>query len=176
MDEGNCIGKNNQLPWGKIKYDMKYFKETTMFHTVIMGRKTFESLGHKPLKNRVNIVVSKHDAYYKHNYIQSNSTLIFLKSIEKTLAFCREGSENFIIGGKALYDEFWNTADRIYLTRIHKTYSDGDTFMQDIDETIYKEISRKFIQGSDREPDLTVSIYDRKYTTESQKEFLGCKS
>lgn len=117
--ENGCIGKDNKIPW-HFTEDMKWFKKNTINHPVIMGRKTFDSLG-KPLPNRMNCVLTKqkisHDGVFFYNYI--DECLNHLHRLFK--------NQCFIIGGSNIYEMFLPIANEILLTRIPGNY-DGDTF------------------------------------------------
>ena len=107
---------------------MKFFKETTMGHTVIMGRKTFESLP-KALPNRLNIVISSNS-----NYTAEGALVV--SSAEEALANA-QSEEVFIIGGGRVYSEFLPMADKLYLTEIDASCSDADTFFPFFDKSLY---------------------------------------
>lgn len=131
VSENHVIGKNNDLIWN-LPEDMKFFKDTTKGHFVIMGRKNFESIPHKyrPLPNRTNVIVTRQKNY------QAKGCII-VHSIEDALQKARDAKdqEPFIIGGGEIYDLALKNdlVDRIYLTRIHKEF-DGDTFFQILSE------------------------------------------
>lgn len=127
--ENNVIGKNNQLLW-HLPNDLKFFKNTTWAMPVIMGRKTFESLGNKPLNGRFNIIItSKKDLQPVQGKIQiAGSIQDSLKLAEET--DCKEA---FVIGGGEIFKEFMPKADKVYLTRVH-VQPDGDVYLQGFDE------------------------------------------
>lgn len=131
------IGKDNKLPW-HLPADLKYFKKLTMGHCIIMGRKTFESIG-KPLPGRTNIVVTRNK-----NYSQSNG-IIICSSLEEAYEYSRAINENeaFVIGGAEIINEALKKADKIYLTHIYENF-EGDTFLNPIDDKQWKEIKRTF--------------------------------
>lgn len=139
-DEKGCIGIDNDLPWGRIKADMRHFKNTTSNSTVIMGRKTFESMGCKPLVNRINIVltsdINNHIEKYGHH-----ENLIFINNIDYCLWLGNLYKRPiYIIGGASLYNHFWTKVNNIILTRICANYNgnpDKDAFIKPIDTTIY---------------------------------------
>lgn len=139
VSENNVIGKDNNLIWNLPK-DMKFFKDTTLHHHVIMGRKNFESIPHKfrPLPNRTNIIISRNT-----NYTAANSLVV--SSIQKALEIAKENSdpEPFIIGGGEIYKLALklDLVDKIYLTRIHGIF-EGDTFFPELDNS-WKEISKE---------------------------------
>lgn len=125
------LGKNNDLIW-HFKEDMKFFKETTMGHTVIMGRKTFESLP-KALPGRKNIVISSNP-----DYIANGAKTV--TSINDALKFA-ENDDVFIIGGGRIYKEFLPYADNLYLTEINAECKDADTYFPEFNKCNYiKEI------------------------------------
>jgi dihydrofolate reductase len=120
--ENEAIGYDNHLLW-HISEDLKRFKSLTLGHHVIMGRKTFESVG-KPLPGRVNVVISRQDNY------SANGCLV-AKSLEDALALAKQDSEAFIIGGGELYKQALPLTDKIYLTRVHAGFA-GDTFFPEL--------------------------------------------
>ncbi len=138
VSENGVIGKDNDLIWHLPK-DMKFFKDTTMGHHVIMGRKNFESIPHKfrPLPNRTNIVITRQSDYKAEGSIVVNS-------VEAALEIAKENGdkEPFIIGGGQIYKLALeaNLVDKIYLTKVHHTY-DGDTFFPKL-RNDWKEVER----------------------------------
>lgn len=122
IDEKRGIGKNNQLPW-HIPEDLKRFKDITSGHTVIMGRKTFESIG-KPLLNRKNIVITSQPQ----NSEKTVKDLMFVSSLDKALEKAK--GDVFIIGGGQVYEQAIQKADKLYLTQIEGDFS-CDTFFPD---------------------------------------------
>lgn len=139
--ENYAIGKNNQLLW-HMPNDLKHFKTVTFGRTIIMGRKTYESVG-KPLPNRRNIVVTR-------QHIQIPGCEI-VKSIEEAIALCAHDDEVFIGGGAEIYRQAMDKTDRIYLTIIHKEF-DADTFFPEIDYTQWKEVSRENYEPDEKNP------------------------
>ena len=123
--ENNAIGKDNKLLWN-LPTDLKHFKTITSGHTVIMGRKTFDSMG-KPLPNRRNIVVTRQEDLL---IIGAEVT----NTIEHALALCAHEEEVFIIGGAQIYTQALSLTDRIYLTIVHENY-DADTFFPELDRS-----------------------------------------
>ena len=118
----NVIGFDNKLIWN-IPKDLKRFKELTQGHSVIMGRKTFESLP-SPLPNRRNIVVTRNKDY-------SLEGIEVFSSIEDAIDVCRDDLQPFIIGGGEIYSQTINLVDKIELTRVYKDYQ-GDAFFPEI--------------------------------------------
>ncbi len=135
---GRVIGKNGKLPW-HFSADLKYFKKTTMGSTLIMGRKTFESIGQKPLPGRENFVLSRQPGTGPSQDLSLSVSehLRFFDSFEKALAEVKT-EKAFIIGGGELFGETMNKIDGIFLTRIHADF-EGDTF--------YPAIPHNFKEG-----------------------------
>lgn len=131
VDSKYGIGLNGYMPWGRIKEDMRFFKSTTLSRPIIMGRLTFESIGSKPLNNRLNIVISK-------DIKKTNDNLIYYSSFESAIAnlLLEKHHEVFIIGGARVYNESIDYADRIYLTHIPKEYG-CDRFFPRVDEKLF---------------------------------------
>lgn len=127
------LGKNNDLIW-HFKEDMKFFKETTMGHPVIMGRKTFESLP-KALPGRKNIVISANPEY------KADGAEV-VTSVEEAIKLAEtEDTDAFVIGGVRIYAEFLPYADNLYLTEINAECPDADTYFPDFNKSDYiKEI------------------------------------
>jgi dihydrofolate reductase len=136
-----AIGKNNQLLW-HMPNDLKHFREITSGRTIIMGRKTFESVG-KPLPKRRNIVVTRQDMDIPGCEV--------VRSIDEGLALCSGEDEVFIGGGAEIYKQAMDKTDRIYLTIIHKTF-DADTFFPEIDYSQWNEVSREYFEPDDKNP------------------------
>jgi len=142
----NVIGKENTLPW-RLSNDLKRFKELTTSHTVIMGRKTFESIG-KALPNRVNFVITSNPDNVKNDDISISSSL---EEAIQTASLLSHSPEIFIIGGGQIYKEALEKGliDRMYVTRV-LTKVEGDTFFPDFSEKDWKKVDEK------------VNIYDGK--------------
>lgn len=135
MASNRAIGQNNQMPW-HLSADLKKFKKITMGSPILMGRKTFESIGH-PLPGRRNIIISRNKHY------QQKDCDVF-NNVEKAMSACEKNDEIFIIGGASIYESTLSRANFLYLTQIHKKF-DGDTFFPFIDNQIWKEIEREDI-------------------------------
>lgn len=134
IDENNAIGKENNLLC-HLPNDLKYFKSITQGHTIIMGRKTFESLPNGALPNRRNIVLSrKKDIYF-------DKTEIF-DSLEDAIKSTEKEKEIFIIGGASIYKQALSLADKLYITYIHHKFDGADTFFPEIKTSVWKEVSR----------------------------------
>ncbi len=126
MDEKGAIGKNNRLPW-HLSNDLKRFKTLTMGHHIIMGRKTYESIG-RPLPGRTNIVITRNLEYDVDGCLVTHS-------LEEALEIARDRGENevFVTGGRQLFAQALDLADRIYLTRVH-TEVPADVYFPEFDE------------------------------------------
>ncbi|MDG1021544.1 MAG: type 3 dihydrofolate reductase [Emcibacteraceae bacterium] len=133
----NTIGKDNDMPW-KISSDLKYFKKVTMNKPVIMGRKTFESIG-KPLPGRANIVITRDTTFTQEGVITAHSLEMAL-DVAHGMADVKK--EIMIIGGAQIYALTLPIADRLYLTRIHADI-DGDAHFPELDEKDWLEYSRE---------------------------------
>lgn len=133
--KNGIIGKDNDLPWD-LKEDMKRFKKITLGKPVIMGRKTFESIG-KPLPKRENIVLTRK----KELKFPGCKTF---NSIEKVLQFVKDYPEAMVIGGASIYKQFLPFAKKMYLTIIDKEFK-GDTYFPTYNKNNWKEIERKEI-------------------------------
>ena len=119
MSENRVIGKDGGLPW-KLSADLTNFKRLTQGHVVLMGRKTFESIGAKPLKNRENLIVSK-----KLRFVPPGCRLF--NDMDKAVDYARSKDERelFIVGGAGIYEKALTFADRIYLTQVHTSIEGG---------------------------------------------------
>ena len=127
VDEDWGIGFNGGL-LEKIPEDMKYFKETTTGHVVVMGRKTWDSLPKKPLPERTNIIISN-----KGNLLLENEA-IRLKLDDLLLGIAYFEDDIFVIGGGQIYKELLPFCDRVYVTKIFKSHENVDTYFPDLDE------------------------------------------
>ena len=127
------IGAGGKLPW-RLPADLKRFKEITLGHPILMGRKTFESIG-KPLPGRANIVITRQKGF------QACGATV-AHSLEEALQICEGRDEVFVIGGAEIYKEALPLANRIYLTRIEQDF-EGDTTLFEIDPKLWKETTRE---------------------------------
>ena len=135
MASNRVIGKNGQLPW-RLSEDLKFFKELTSGHAVIMGRKTFDSIG-RPLPNRKNIIISK-------SLQRAHAGTILVKSIEEILsADLGLTGELYVIGGAQVYESLMPHISELFLSYIHQEYS-GDTTFPEFENTFgdYKLIKQ----------------------------------
>ncbi|MGR6980572.1 type 3 dihydrofolate reductase [Testudinibacter sp. P27/CKL/0425] len=136
--QNRVIGKDNQMPW-HLPRDLAWFKRNTLNRLVIMGRKTFESIG-RPLPNRTNIVLSRNP--FVHHGVQ------WADSLPTALERCRDVEEVMIIGGGELFKQSLPLADKLYLTEI-QTALEGDTFFPQIDFNQWKLVSEEYSQADD---------------------------
>ena len=150
--ENGVIGHNNNLIW-HLSSDLKHFKNITTGHTVIMGRKTFESMG-KALPNRRNIVITANKAY-------TAPGCEIVPDIESALQLAAQEEEAFIIGGGTIYRAIWEKADKLYLTRVH-TAPTGDISIPEVKASEWQEISREAHPTNEKnEYDYTFLEYRR---------------
>ncbi|MCC9165709.1 dihydrofolate reductase [Pontibacter harenae] len=132
--DNNVIGKNNQLIW-HLPADLRHFKQLTMSHPMLMGRKTFESIG-KPLPGRTTIIITHQQDYQQEGCIVTHSVQEAIeqaKKLDETIT---------VVGGAQIYKEILPQIDTVYLTRIHHTF-EGDTFFPELNEQEWEEVSRE---------------------------------
>ena len=139
VSENGVIGRENALPW-HLPGDLKRFKAITMGKPIIMGRKTFESIG-RPLPGRVNIVLTR-DAKFSHDGVETAQDLAEALRVAQERSGRPENDEAMIIGGAGIYKLALPSAHRIYLTEVHMTVS-GDTYFPDIDRRDWSETVRE---------------------------------
>lgn len=153
VSEDLGIGMNNDLLW-HIPEDLKRFKRLTLGKTVIMGKKTWESLPKKPLPQRKNIVITDVPGEIMDNAVTAYSII-------DAMSKCEKDQEIFIIGGGSIYRQFMPLADRLYITHVHKTLP-ADVFFPEIDKNIW-EIVEKEYSSSNKNEDIpyTYIIYER---------------
>ncbi len=138
--KNNALGKNNQLIW-HLPADLKRFKKITSGHHIIMGRKTFESLG-KPLPNRTTIIITR-------NINFKAAGCIIVNSLTEAVKIAAVDENPFILGGAEIYKQAMDVADILDLTIVHKEF-DADVFFPEIDHTIWKETSREDLKADDK--------------------------
>ena len=134
--ENNAIGKNNQLLW-HLPNDMKFFKNTTWGMPIIMGRKTFESIGSKPLAGRQNIVITRQSDWHADGTIPAKD-----QETARGVTGQMDVKELVVIGGGEIYRQVIDQAYRIYLTRVHAKF-DADVFFPVINENEWKLVSNQ---------------------------------
>lgn len=149
------IGYRKSLPW-VLPADMKHFKELTTGHTLLMGKRTFESLPNGPLPNRKNIVLtSVMSEGINEGYFEANS-------LEDAQELCSNAEEVFVIGGSSVYEQCLDIADRMYITWVHAKFT-GDTFFPEVDYSEWTELSREYHDSDDKNPyPFSFVVYERK--------------
>jgi len=144
VGRNNEIGKGNELLC-RLPADLKRFKALTSGHTVIMGRKTFESLPNGALPNRRNIIISRNPA------LEVDSAEVY-PSLDYALLRCAGETEIFIIGGAQIYAQTLPVADKLYLTCIHAAFPEADAFFPAIDRNCWKETGRETFPADEKNP------------------------
>ena len=144
MSENRVIGRNGDLPW-RIPGDLKHFKAVTMGYPIIMGRKTWDSIG-RPLPGRENIVVTRNPDFDVEDVIRA-------ATVDDALARCRDAGADkaMIIGGGQIYADVIDIADVIELTEVHEVV-DGDTVFPEIPSEVWREVARKLHPPMDTQP------------------------
>ncbi len=132
MASNRAIGFNNQLPW-HLSADLKRFKQLTLGHPILMGRKTHESIS-RALPGRQNLIITRNADY------QATGCLVF-NELSAALAHCKDDAELFVIGGGSLYVDMLPVTDTIYLTQIDEAFA-GDAFFPEIPHKQWREIER----------------------------------
>lgn len=150
--ENNVIGKDNKLLW-HLPEDLKRFKNLTTGHTIIMGRKTFESLG-RVLPNRKHVVFTQNP-----NFKVDDVNVKIVHSLSDIQEYVEDKNENFVIGGEKIYNLLMPYVSKMYITEIHKDF-DGDTFFPNVDLESWKETSREKMNADDFDYDF--AVYERK--------------
>lgn len=153
MGKNREIGKENQLLWHLPK-DLKHFKELTSEHPIIMGRKTYESIG-KPLPNRTNIVISRKNDWFEEG-------ILIVGSIKEAVKFAKKIDEEvFVIGGGNIYEQTIDLADKLEVTLVDAVL-DADTFFPKINEKIWQKTNEERHQKDEKnEFDFCFQTYER---------------
>jgi len=146
------IGKNNAMPW-HLPADLAYFKKTTLGKPIIMGRKTYESIG-RPLPGRQNIVISR-DGNYQAEGVD------VVSSVDAALALVNDVEEVMVIGGGAIYQHCLAAAQRLYITHIDADI-DGDTYFPEYDFNVWKKMSSELRPSDDKNQyQLNFTVYEK---------------
>jgi dihydrofolate reductase len=149
--QNNAIGLNNQLIW-HLPTDLLFFKKTTLNCTIIMGRKTFDSIG-KALPKRKNIIIS--------NNVNFNATGCFVVPNLKEAIAQADSEEVFIVGGASIYEQSMHIADKLYITHVHHNF-DADTFFPKIDAKIWKITSKEdYFKDEKHAYDFSIATYEK---------------
>lgn len=139
----NVIGDKNNLIW-HLPNDLKHFKTITTGHPIIMGRKTYESLG-RPLPNRTNIIITRDQSFI-------DDKIIVTHSLDQALEKAKDINEDvFIIGGGEIYKQAMEYVDVIYITEVHHEFN-GDTYFPEIDEESFEEVERVHHMKDEKHP------------------------
>ena len=153
--ENNVIGKDNRLPW-HLPADLKYFKNTTWAMPIIMGRRTFESIG-KPLPGRHNIVITRNK-----DYNADGATVVGNLNDAVKAAESNDVNEFFIIGGAELFNTTMDQAQRIYLTRVHANI-EGDVFFPALNKEEWELVSEKNMEADEKnEYGLSFQVWEKR--------------
>jgi dihydrofolate reductase len=137
--ENGVIGRDGDMPW-RLPGDLKHFKKTTLGKPIIMGRRTFDAIGRKPLPGRPNIVLTR-DKNFRADGVTVAATLDEALQIAEREAAKLSAGEIAVIGGSTLYEETLPRADRLYLTEVHAS-PEGDTLFPSFNRAEWKEVSR----------------------------------
>lgn len=150
-DINNVIGNENKLIW-HLPADLAYFKKVTMGKTIVMGRKTFESIG-RPLPGRKNVIITRNQSY------SPEGVFVYHNSDEVIAEFSNQ--ELMIIGGAEIYNLFLPITEKIYLTRVHHSF-EGDTIFPSLNNSEWKIISEEFhLRDEKNHYDYTFMLYER---------------
>ena len=137
MAENRIIGIANRLPW-KLPADMQWFRKQTMGKPIIMGRKTFESFGAKPLPGRTSIIITHDQAYVVEGGAEG---AVVVHSIDEALLAAGDVEEVMIIGGASFYEQMLPRADRLYVTQVQGSF-EGDAWFPEVDFSSWHEVER----------------------------------
>ena len=161
IGKNNELGKANKLLWD-LPADMKYFREKTAGRTVIMGRKTFESIGY-PLPKRRNIVITRGPNYDKDGIETTSSLENALKLFPKKEKGSKgKDEEIFIIGGAEVYKQAIDIVDKLYITHVDEMFTDADTYFPEITPDVWKEVAReKHNPDPENKIGYTFSVYEK---------------
>lgn len=142
--ENGAIGKDNRMLW-HLPNDLKYFKNVTWGMPVLMGRKTFEALGNKPLKGRSNIILTRNKKFKAEN-------VVVVSKLDDVFFFVNENDfkELMVIGGGEIYNLIMPKANRIYITRVQESFPDADAFFPSIDEKKWVQKSKQDFATDDK--------------------------
>ena len=157
MARNRVIGRNGDLPW-QLPADLRHFKSVTMGKPIIMGRKTFESIG-RPLPGRKNIVVTRRANFISDGVLISNNLTAAI-ALGKAIASEDNVDEIMVIGGGEIYAKALSDADRLYLTEVHADI-DGDTFFPALDRGLWREKSRNSHSADGDKPGFDFILLER---------------
>ncbi|MFQ3229323.1 dihydrofolate reductase [Reinekea sp.] len=158
MAENNVIGRDNKLPW-HLPNDLKYFKQITTGKPVIMGRKTYDSIG-RPLPNRTNIVITR-DTRFNAEGVKVVNSLDDAIELAEATCLVNAQEEVIVMGGAEIYKLCLPRADRLYVTLVHAEV-EGDAYFPAIDLSHYREVKREFFDKDGPNPfDYSFCVFDR---------------
>jgi dihydrofolate reductase len=138
--QNNALGKDNKLIW-HLPADLKRFKQVTLHHHIIMGRKTFESLG-KPLPNRTTIIITRNKNY-------NAKGCLVVNSLEKAIEAAKSDANPYILGGAEIYAQAIKIADKLDITYVHHTF-EADAFFPEINTDIWEEVYREDLKADEK--------------------------
>ena len=157
--ENGVIGRNNALPW-HLPGDLQYFKRVTMGKPIIMGRKTFESIG-KPLPGRSNIVITR-NAHFQADGVHAVNSLAAALCAAEDIALIDGVDEVVVIGGAEIYRESLPQTSRLYLTQVHASV-EGDAYMPEIEWSHWRETAREHFLAQGANPyDYSFVVFERR--------------
>ena len=157
VSNNNVIGKDNDLPW-KLKRDLQHFKNYTTGKTIVMGRKTYESIG-RPLPNRRNIIIS--------STIRSIDGAEVFSSLEAALEALKHEDEIIITGGSYLFNDTADIVNKLVITFVDTSIEDGYVFYSDIDYKKWNLVEESFFQkDSENEHDFSIKVYEKSTSSE----------
>ncbi len=152
--DNRAIGLNNKLPWN-LPADLAYFKQNTLGKTIVMGQRTFDSIGGKPLPGRKTIILNNDPNY------QTPENCQVARSIGELIEMVKDQEEVMICGGLMVYKQFLPIANRLYITFIHHDF-EADTFFPEIDFSAYKEAKRTDRPADNDNPyDLSFVVFEK---------------
>ena len=158
MAQNRVVGIDNKLPW-HLPEDLKYFKRITTGKAVIMGRKTYESIG-RPLPNRTNIVITRSTEFSAPG-IEVVNSLDAAIELAENVSLINAVDEVMVIGGAQIYEAALPQADRLYLTHVHANV-EGDAYFPDVDMSQWKELGREDYDASETNPyNYSFVVYDK---------------
>jgi len=160
MSRNRVIGRNNKLPW-YLPGDLRYFKQVTMGKPILMGRKTWDSIG-RPLPGRLNVVITRDENWMAPAGVARDHSLEQALIRAEAHAELEDGDEVMIIGGGQIFQEALPLVDRMYVTLVHDDI-EGDAFFPEIDWNAWEELGREDFQAADNNPyDYSFVVYERK--------------
>ena len=159
--QNNAIGRNNELLW-HISEDLKYFKSVTTGHPVIMGRKTYESIG-RPLPGRRNVVLTRGEIESPEIKNPQTTSFEVVHTLDQVYEIAKGEGEFFIMGGGMLYNQSFDKADKLYITHIYAEAENADTFFPEIDPKMWVvEKEGEMLHDQENDIDFEFLVYKRR--------------